>query len=330
MRKALALLSGGLDSRLAIKLIQAQRIRVEALHLKLPFEGCCLPDCAFKFTQTEAIRLHILDVTKGRLFQEYIRLIRKPRFGYGSGINPCIDCHIFMLRKAKGLAKGIGADFIVTGEVLGERPMSQRRPILKLIEEEAGLKGKLLRPLSARLLPETEAEKKGWVDRKKLLEIKGRGRKPQLALAKKYKLMDFPMPAGGCILCEKGFAKRLSDIFEHEARIEPRDIELLKLGRHFRYKSNKIIVGRNEQENKLLTELKSKTDLIFEVTDCGSPVTIFQGRSSLARVRMAARLTARYSDSGKVKVLVNYGYRKPSKGIRVTQANKEEIERLRL
>ncbi|MHA1828855.1 MAG: hypothetical protein ACTSX6_09455, partial [Candidatus Heimdallarchaeaceae archaeon] len=182
--KALALLSGGLDSRLAIKLMLEQGINIEALHFKLPFEGCCLPDCAFKFTQLEGIRLHWVDVTKGKPFRDYIKLVRRPKFGYGSGMNPCIDCRIFMLRETKKIAKKINAKFIVTGEVLDERPMSQRRKTLELIEKETGLKCKILRPLSAKLLPETEAEKKGWINRNKLLAIRGRRRTPQLTLAK--------------------------------------------------------------------------------------------------------------------------------------------------
>lgn len=328
--KALALLSGGLDSRLAIKLLQEQGVKVEALHFKLPFEGCCLPDCAFKFAQLEGIRLHIIDATKGKPFQEYLKLVRKPRYGYGSGINPCIDCRIFMLKKAKKLAKRINADFIVTGEVLGERPMTQTRHALELIEKRAGLRNKILRPLSAKAFPETEAEKKGWVNRNKLLEIKGRRRTPQLDLAKKYKLKDFPMPGGGCTLCEKEFAKKVKDILKYKKRIKPEDIQLLKVGRHFRIKNNKIIVGRDEMENKILMKIKYKADYVFEVPNYGSPITLLQGKKIKKSIQLAAKLTASYSDAKGKKVLVKYGKEKPLKKIIIKQISKQKASEFRL
>lgn len=328
--KALALLSGGLDSRLAIKLMLEQDVDVEALHFKLPFKGCCLPDCAFKFTQLEGIPLHIIDVTMGKPFQEYIGLVRKPRYGYGCAMNPCIDCRIFMLKKAKQLAKKINADFIVTGEVLGERPMTQTRNALMLIERKACLHRKILRPLSAKILHETEAESKGWIDRGKLLSIKGRGRRIQLALAKGFGLRDFPMPAGGCILCEKEFAKRLKDIFKYKKRIMPKDIELLKLGRHFRYKSNKIIVGRDELENKQLVVLKYKTDYFFEVPNYGSPITLLQGKKTREAVNLAAELTAAYSDAEGNSVVVGYGRIKPLRKRVIKQMSKQEATKFRI
>ncbi|MEM7826763.1 MAG: hypothetical protein QXQ40_00885 [Candidatus Aenigmatarchaeota archaeon] len=322
--KALALLSGGLDSRLAIKLMS--EIDIEALHFKTPFEGCCLPDCAFKFAQTEAIPLHIYDLTNGRLFQEYIKLIRKPKFGYGSGMNPCIDCRIFMLKKAKQLAKRIGAKFIITGEVLNERPMSQTMQALKLIEKEAKLSGKIVRPLSAKLLPKTEAEKRGWINSNKLLAISGRRRKPQLDLAKRFKLRNFPMPAGGCILCDKGFASKLKDLFEHEKRITPEDIEILKIGRHFRFKESKIIVGRNREENESLIRLKRRTDYVFVVPGCGSPITILRGLKTREAIKKAAGLTIRYSDAKGKCVEVKYNERI----ITASPLSEKEIEKIRI
>jgi len=235
-----------------------------------------------------------------------------------------------MLKKAKQLAKKIGADFIVTGEVLGERPMSQNKKALELIERKSGLKGKLLRPLSAKLLSETEAEKKKWVERSKLLTISGRGRKPQLALAKKFNLRNFPMPAGGCILCEKGFVVKLRDLFKHKKRIRPKDVEFLKLGRHFRFKNNKIIVGRNERENKKLLEMKQKTDYIFEVPNYGSPITILQGPKKREAIESAAKLTANYSDSKERKILVKYGKEKLVKPVIVSPIKRDEIDNLRV
>ncbi|MEM4152536.1 MAG: tRNA 4-thiouridine(8) synthase ThiI [Candidatus Pacearchaeota archaeon] len=329
-KRCLALLSGGLDSRLAIKLMQQQGIDIIALYFSLPFgTGCCMPDCAFNFAQTQGIKLKIIDCTKGKLFQEYMALIRKPKYGYGSAINPCIDCRIFMLKKAKALMSKLKAQFIVTGEVLNERPMSQTRKMLDVVEKESGLQGKLLRPLSAKLLPETEIEKQGLVDRNKLLDIQGRSRKKQIELAKKFEI-SFPTPAGGCLLCEKEFAKRLRDLFEHRKKIEPRDIELLKLGRHFRYGKNKIIVGRNEQENKKLEAL-AKKDFIFELKDFPGPVTLMQGRGTKKAIEITAALTASYSDAPEGKrVIVNYRKGKLNKLLEVSQLNKKEIESMRL
>jgi len=324
--KALVLLSGGLDSRLAIKLMLDQGIKVEAVHFKIPFEGCCLPDCSFKFAQIEGIKLHIIDATKGKEFNEYINLVKKPKHGYGTATNPCIDCRIFMLKKAKQLAKKIKAKFIVTGEVLNERPMSQRRKIFELMEKVTRLKGKILRPLSAKLLPETEAEKKGWVDRSKLLEIIGRRRTPQLNLAKKYKLRDFPMPGGGCILCEKEFTNKLQDLLDNKKKIMPKDIQLLRLGRHFRFNNNKIIVGRNEVENNMLLKLKDKSDYAFEVVDIPGPTTLLQGKKTQEAIEFAAKLTAKYSKAKTRNVNVKYGRRK----ILITQATKKQIEKYRL
>lgn len=308
--KALVLLSGGLDSRLAVKLMQEQDVDVEAVHFKLPFEGCCLTDCAFKFAQMEGVKLHIIDMRKGKLFQEYIQLVKKPRFGYGCAINPCIDCRVMMLKKAKKLLKRIGAGFIVTGEVLDERPMSQTRRVLELIEKESGLEGMVVRPLSAKLLPETEPERRRWVRREKMCGIMGRRRKPQLELAKRFGLKGFPMPGGGCLLCEKEYARKLADLLKHKKRVGVKDVELLKVGRHFRLGESKIVVGRNEEENKLLLKMKGRGDYVFEVPDCGSPITLLQGRKTNEAVRLAAELTAAYSDAGEGRVAVGYGRRK--------------------
>jgi len=329
MIKAIALLSGGLDSKLAIKLLQEQKIKIIALFFLLPFgSGCCIPNCAFNFAQTQDMPLKIIDCTKGKLFQEYIKTIRKSKHGYGTAMNPCIDCRIFMLKKAKQLMKKEKANFIITGEVLNERPMSQTRKALVLIEKESELKGKILRPLSAKLLPETEAEKKGLVNRDKLLAIQGRRRIEQIALAKKYEI-TYPTPAGGCLLCEKEFARKLKDLFKHKKKIEPRDIELLKLGRHFRYKQNKIIVGRNEQENKKLIKLAK--GLIFEVKNWPSPITILEGKSNKQAIQLAAALTLSHSDAkNEKKAIVKYGKRKLNKSIKISPINEEEVNNLRI
>ncbi len=329
--KVLVLLSGGLDSRLAVKIMKEQlgKARVEAVHFKLPFENCCLPGCAFSFAQKEGIKLHVFDLTKGRLFVEFINLIRRPKHGYGSGMNPCIDCHIFMLKKAKALAEKIGAEVVVTGEVLDERPMSQRLGMLELIEGESGLKGKLLRPLSAKLLKETKIEKEGKIDRERLFGIKGRSRKIQLELAKKFRLEKFPMPGGGCLLCEKEFAKKLRDLFKNQGKVSEKDIELLKVGRHFRAFGEKIVVGRNKGENEVIRGLQDLKSLIFEAAEVVGPTTILKGRTREG-IEAAAKLTARYCDASGRRVKVKYSLGSPIKEIVVSKATKKEIEDWRI
>ena len=326
MIKALGLLSGGLDSMLAAKLMKDQGIEVIALNFITPF---IIQEKGKNYAKIFAKKLKIpLKVVK--LENEYIRLIRKPKYGYGKFLNPCIDCRIFMLKKAKKYAKKINASFIFTGEVLNERPMSQTRKALEIIEREAGLKGKILRPLSAKLLPPTEAEKKGIVRRERLLDISGKGRKKQIELAKKFKIKEFSSPAGGCLLTYKEFSAKLKDLFEHKKRITMKDIELLKVGRHFRFGKNKIIVGRNEKENKQLLELKSKTNYFFEVPDCGSPITLLQGSKTREAIKKAAALTARYSDAKEKKILVKYGTKKLIKSIKVSPMSEKEINSLRV
>lgn len=325
--KALALFSGGLDSTLAVKLIQAQGIDVTALKFVSPF---CLCDRGGGCRASEASRRYGIPLKVVYLGSEYLRVIREPKYGYGSALNPCIDCRIFMLKKAKKYARELGAKFIVTGEVLGQRPMSQRLEALKLIEREAGLEGKILRPLSAKLLPETEAERRGWVDRSKLLDIKGRSRKPQMELAAKLGIRDYPPPAGGCLLTYREYAAKLKDLLQHRRRITLRDIQLLKIGRHFRLGDNKIIVGRNEAENKLLLAMRSKGDYVFEVPGHGSPITLLQGRKTGEAIEAAARLTARYSDAEGDMIPVKYGRGEPSRSILVAPISDSEIQRLRV
>ncbi|MBL7206233.1 MAG: tRNA 4-thiouridine(8) synthase ThiI [Candidatus Aenigmarchaeota archaeon] len=246
--KALILLSGGLDSRLACKILEEQlgKENIEAMFFVLPFGGGCCSDrfCVTRFAQRHGITLNIVDCTKGRLFKEYINILRKPKFSRGTALNPCIDCHLFMLKKAKKHLKG--NQVIVTGEVLGERPLSQNKGALSLIEREAGVE--VLRPLSAKLLPETSAEKDGLIDREKLFDIRGRQRKNQIALAKKYKI-DYPHPAGGCLLCEREYCKKLKQVLNKKTLVY-NDIRLLSIGRHF--EKSQIILGKNKKENDML------------------------------------------------------------------------------
>ena len=257
-------------------------------------------------------------------------MLRKPKYGYGRNMNPCIDCKIFMIRKAKKYAKEIGADFLFTGEVLGERPKSQHSPALRLIEQDSGLKGRLLRPLSAKLLSETVAEKKGLIDRTKLLSIQGRSRKPQFQLAKEYGITSYPSPAGGCLLTCEEYSKKLKDLFNNKRRISLSDVALLRLGRHFRLGKNKIIVGRNETENKLLMQQKNNSDFYFELTDIVGPVTLLQGPKTKAAILKASEITAFYSDAKNGDVKVGYGKAALEKYIVVPVPQRVDVEKLRV
>lgn len=325
--KAIALLSGGLDSALAVALMTAQGMDVEGVFFSSPFCQCSRNGKCQAIDMARALGIRLKMITKD---EEYIEVVRKPRHGYGRGLNPCIDCRIFMLRKAKEYAEKVGASIIVTGEVLGERPMSQHRRALEVIEKEAGLKGRILRPLSAKLLPETEAEENGLVDRDKLLDISGRSRKRQIELAKNLKIKGYACPAGGCLLTDKHFARRLRDLFNNKKRVALEDIELLKIGRHFRHGPSKIVVGRNEDENKRLLGLKKENEYHFEVSACGSPITLLQGPESEEAVKIAAVLTAHYSDCKDDQVLVMYGKEKLDKTIGISRIGAEEVDKLRI
>lgn len=221
-------------------------------------------------------------------------MVANPKFGYGSAMNPCIDCRIFIINHTKKFLKP--KDFIVTGEVLNERPMSQNYKALTLIEKETKLEGKILRPLSAKLLPETIPEKTGLVDREKLLGISGRSRKKQIELAKYYKI-SYPSPAGGCLLCDKVFSERLKDLFKRKKieSIEPRDIALLRIGRHFFFSEYKIIVGRNHEENLQLEKLRKKKEKLFKFKSLPGPTVLLQGKINKESIEKAKEFLLNYS-----------------------------------
>jgi len=315
---ALALLSGGLDSILAIRLMQEQGIKIIGINFYSEFFG--------NQRAIEAAEQLRIPFTSIKLGEDYIKMLQAPKHGRGVGMNPCIDCKIFMLKKAKEMMPKFNADFIVTGEVLNERPMSQYRGALMLIEKEAGLQRKILRPLSAKELDPTEAEEKGLVNRAKLLDIQGRQRIKQFKLAEKYKL-KFPMPGGGCLLCEKAYARKLADLFKHK-ETENEDIILLKIGRHFRYNGQKIIVGRDEKENRKLMELKGIK--FIPAKEVPGPTTLLRGDGK-AEIIKAAELTLYHSDK-KEPMDIEYGkaITKLNNTIFVSLPTTEEVEKLRI
>lgn len=295
-RKAIALLSGGLDSTLAVKMMLDMGIDVEALNFTSPFCTCTGKNAGCK---SEAVRvaqefnIPIKVVHKGL---DYLEIVRNPRHGYGKGVNPCVDCRIYLLRKAKEYMLESGADFVITGEVLGQRPMSQRRDTLRVIERESGLEGLLLRPLSARHFESTVPEKEGWVDREKLLAIKGRSRKELFELADDLDVTNYPCPAGGCLLTELSFVPKIKDIFDHCEELNLRDFRLLKIGRHLRIgERSKVIIGRNEADNNLLETIRQPEEAALTWLEGNTPVGIVIGEQSDDLYRLAAGLLLRYT-----------------------------------
>lgn len=289
MAKAIALLSGGLDSMLAVKVMKEQGVEVTGVVFETPFFSS---KAAKKAVEQLEIPLETVDIT-----DDYLVMLAKPKHGWGGNMNPCIDCHAMMVRKAGEMMDKLGADFIITGEVLGERPMSQSSKGLSLVEGESGLQGYILRPLCAKLLEPTIPEEKGLVDREKLLDIQGRSRKRQFELAKIYGIKEYPTPAGGCLLTDPGFSKRLAELMEHPLEYRVNDLYLLKVGRHFRLPSQvKVVVGRNKEENNDIKELVFQDDLLLQVLEYPGPMTLIRGNAEDEDLKLAASLTVRYSD----------------------------------
>jgi len=328
--KALALLSGGLDSQLAIRVIQAQGIPVHALTFWAPFHSNPAPGDKL-VAEAAAERLGV-PITVLRETEAFLRLIKDPPHGYGKNMNPCIDCHAFMIRRTGELMAELGGDFIITGEVLGQRPMSQRRDSLRVVEKESGVEGYLLRPLSAKLLPATVPEEKGWVDRERLLALQGRTRKPQMALAEQYGVEEYPGPAGGCLATDPEFSHRLRDLLDH-GDASANDMDLLKQGRHFRLDAaTKAVVGRDHEDNLRILGLAQPGDQLLELSDRPGPLTLLRGDPSDGNLRAAAALTARYSkakDEPAAAVGVRaQGSQKPDRVLHAPPATQADVDRL--
>lgn len=292
--KALLLFSGGLDSLLAAKILGRQGINVVALTFESYFFTAEQAKKSLPRRQAGArennIKLIIRDISR-----PHLEIVKNPLFGRGAGMNPCIDCHLLMLQEAKKMATRENFDIIATGEVLGQRPMSQNTGALRLIEREAGLIRKILRPLSACVLPATEYEESGIVDRERLVGISGRGRKEQIELAKKYGIRYYPTPAGGCILTDKEFSKKLSDLLERVKKTKPGDFALLRIGRHFWVDKAKIILGRNHEENLKLKKMAESGDILIEPKVVPGPTALIRGKRNKAVLDFTHGLLLKYT-----------------------------------
>ncbi|MFQ5680442.1 MAG: hypothetical protein ACE5GG_00065 [Candidatus Omnitrophota bacterium] len=332
--KALVLFSGGLDSLLAMKIIQKTGIELFALNFVSPFCRCHRKDGCSAVAHLKALGIGYRLVS---LSEEYLQIVAHPKFGRGSNMNPCLDCRIMMFKKAKDVMEDIGARFIITGEVLGQRPMSQQRRQLELIEKEAGLSGLVLRPLSARVLPQSLPEKEGWVSNEALQGLSGRMRSPQINMARELGLKDYPCPAGGCLLTDKNFSRRLNDLMRYGELTMP-EVELLKLGRHFRLNDkSKLVVGRNERENERLLSLVNDGDTYFVSNELPGPVGVIRKsqvtnhKLQVTSMERAATIVAYYCDGdSRDFVILSRHCPKGKINIKARPADKPQVEKLRV
>jgi len=315
---------------LAAKIISDQGIEIHAVNFVMEFASRDIENHKKRITETiRQIGLvpEFIDISK-----EYLGLLDNPSYGFGANINPCIDCKIFMLKKAKELLPKRNASFVITGEVLGERPMSQRRDALDAIENKSGLKGYLLRPLSAKLLKPTIPEDEGIVNRDGLLDIRGRSRKPQLSLAEKFGIKKFFTPAGGCLLTDPGFSRRLKDLIMYDS-VNLDDIRMLKHGRHFRFRNNaKFILGRDKEDNSHILKLRKDGDLMFAPDGYPGPIGILRGSKDSDLVNLSAEILVSYANKkNQDEALVKY-WILPQKMERLLakSAQRKEIENTRI
>jgi tRNA-uridine 2-sulfurtransferase len=289
--RAICVFSGGLDSMLAAEAIRAQGVDVLALFFETPFFRA---EKARESAHAMGLAFKVVDIT-----WPHLEVVRHPKHGYGSNMNPCVDCHALMFRIAGEMLESEDAAFVVTGEVLGQRPMSQNKHAMNRIATESGLQDLLVRPLSARRLPLTRPEREGWIQREALFDFQGRSRKPQMELARRLQLPDYPSPGGGCLLTERGFSRRLKDLLGDKPDVEIRDLELLKLGRHFRIGPHaKLVVGRNKGENERIQSLSGKGDILLKSVSVPGPTVLLSGGFTEEAVMTAAAITTAYSNTG--------------------------------
>lgn len=298
-RRALALFSGGLDSILAVKVIQQQGVDVLALNFTSPFFGCS-PVLDGEPLAAQYARRYDIPFQSVPLGEQFLEMLRHPRHGYGSALNPCIDCKTFMLRCAKEMMARLEADFVITGEVVGQRPMSQRHDTLRVIERDCGLAGLLLRPLSAKFLKVTIPESEGWVRREELPAIKGRGRKDQMRLAAALGVDSYPAPGGGCLLTEDSYIPKVRDVLDHHPVPSVRDFDLLRTGRHFRLSADcKAVVGRDSSDNEKLLAVIGPGETTLRWMDGASPLVLLVGRPQEDDIISAGRILLRYTKAAK-------------------------------
>jgi tRNA U34 2-thiouridine synthase MnmA/TrmU len=338
--RALGMISGGLDSLLAVAVLKSLDVDIAGLHYlngfgagslrqrvceRMPVEEIAA-DKKERLESMLSIPVRVIDVSG-----EFLEVLRSPRFGYGKNVNPCIDCRIFLLSKAREIMETEGFDFVFTGEVLGQRPMSQHLRAMRQVEKESGLTGRLLRPLCAKLLKMTEPESEGLIDREKLLDIQGRSRKRQMALAEEFGIKDYATPAGGCTLTDENYARKYLDLAGHTREITCEDTVMLSMGRHLRLSDTvKIVVGRHELENDYLeSEWGEKIQLT--TLDHPGPVTVVIGDPTEDELLQAAAITARYSD-GKREAMVRVSVADGGdvREVEVAPASDGELDRWRV
>lgn len=310
-KRALLLFSGGLDSTLAGMVLKNQGIDVVAVNFKSPFFG---EKKALWMAKKLDWPLLVANITK-----EQLKIVENPKHGFGKNMNPCIDCHAQMIKLAARLLPKYDAKFVATGEVLGERPKSQNPKALKIVEQESGLEGYVLRPLSAKLLKPTVPEKEGWVDRESLFSISGRSRKPQMKLAKKLGLKEYPLPGGGCLLTDPGFSARLRKLLSWRGKLLVSDIELVKNGRHFFFGDDWVVIGRDERENKQLEKNHLNGDILITTIEKPGPITIVRSlkdKPGNETIKVASLLTIRYSQAR----------RDNSASVEITKDNQKKVE----
>jgi tRNA U34 2-thiouridine synthase MnmA/TrmU len=332
MVKAVALYSGGLDSTLAIIAMQRQGVDVTAITFLNHF-GCDISDKSSCSKDPFAASVKFgFKVKLSHLSDKFMKIVINPKYGHGKNMNPCVDCRILMLKEAKELMGLIGADFIITGEVLGQRPMSQRRDCFPLVDREADVKGLVVRPLCGQKLPATIPEEKGLIKRDDMYDFNGRSRKPQMALADEFGLTDYPSPAGGCLLTDPIYSFRLRDLLAHNNNPDYKEINFLRVGRHFRISSDcKIVVGRNKEENDLIKSLSDQNDCLLRVIGHGSPLTVILGDVTDEAISVASSLCARYSDGKKLSELTVLLTKSDHKSyIKTSPADEEVIVELRV
>jgi tRNA-specific 2-thiouridylase len=327
MTKAIALYSGGLDSTLAVLVMQRLGIEVIPVHFDTDF-GCSISRRSGGKSITPPF-----PVETRYIGDKFLEIVKDPKFGHGKNLNPCIDCKALMMKEAKAMMPEVGADFLITGEVLGQRPMSQRRDTLPKIEREAGVEGLVVRPLSAKLMKPTIPEEKGWLDRERLYGFSGRSRKPQIALAAELGLIEYPQPAGGCLLTDPIFSSRLRELLQRDPSPPKREIQLLRVGRHFRYSDGtRIIIGRDKMDNEQIEKLAAADDYILQVAgDFGTPTVLVEQGISDEGLKLAAALCARYSAARHLPIVkVEIARHGESRPIEIKPAQEEDVALYRI